>query len=281
MLVPFADQNTPRVPKTEHLPGGVAMHIARQFGPHAERCFWWTIFPCAWQSIKVGLAHRRLQARAHSLQQLLWPPAIRSLCVGFPQSSTWLTSRRAISAPTAFRGAPSHGRRLPAAMKLTVTLVLLTSLPCVMAFLGPGRRPVPPTFLAPATSAEHAALARPLLDLPSMMTNAYRLAEAERRAAAHGSRARPLLMPGGAVLSFLETISIKKTTLKGYHTQLATLVNWCRLHGKDWTTHEQLDELLVEHFDEQFWRGLPVIFGSRLLAAMKFFVPEVSRLGRL
>ena len=80
-------------------------------------------------------------------------------------------------------------------------------------------------------------------------------------------------------LSFLESSSVTTKTRDDYVRHVREMVEWCRLNRFDWETEEELDLLVVTYFDEFFWHGVSGSEGSRILAALKFVMPHVSRGG--
>ena len=54
---------------------------------------------------------------------------------------------------------------------------------------------------------------------------------------------------------------------------------WCRYRNCTWQTFEQLDMLLVLFFDEPYFKGIAGDEGSKALAGLKFFIPDISRNG--
>jgi hypothetical protein len=60
---------------------------------------------------------------------------------------------------------------------------------------------------------------------------------------------------------------------------MQSFVDWCTKQGADWQTDLLLDHWLVVWFDELFFRGHPVADGTKALAAIKYYVPRVSRTG--
>ncbi|CAE8661648.1 unnamed protein product [Polarella glacialis] len=79
--------------------------------------------------------------------------------------------------------------------------------------------------------------------------------------------------------SFLEVSSVLKSTVKDYQRRLMDFLIWGVNRRLHWKTEEALDELLVIFFDEKFYKGEGVNYGTRLLAALKFALPRFSRLG--
>ena len=83
-------------------------------------------------------------------------------------------------------------------------------------------------------------------------------------------------MPG---LSLLETISVRPATRHVYLSALAELRSWAALQGVPLASAAQLDVALVSRFDELFAKGHAPEEGSRLIAALKFALPDLRCAG--
>lgn len=55
-------------------------------------------------------------------------------------------------------------------------------------------------------------------------------------------------------------------------------VGWCIKSQMDWKDADELDSVMIVYFDQLFWHGVAAAEGSKILAALKFFVPGCSRL---
>ena len=82
-------------------------------------------------------------------------------------------------------------------------------------------------------------------------------------------------------LTFLETNSILPGTLRSYRILLQRFMTWCTVNCSDWADAVALDSLLVLYFDQLYWHGAPSADGGKILAALKYFLPQYSRLGPL
>ena len=80
-------------------------------------------------------------------------------------------------------------------------------------------------------------------------------------------------------LSYLESRSILPSTYKQYLSLVTQFMDWCHRNQLDWLSDTDLDLIVVTYFDKLFWVGTPSADGSKALAALKFFLPNVSRLG--
>ena len=80
-------------------------------------------------------------------------------------------------------------------------------------------------------------------------------------------------------LSYLETTSVLPTTLHVYQVLMRAFVLWCRRNAMNWDESNYLDTILVLYFDQLFWYGLPSSHGSKVLASIKFFIPDFSKQG--
>jgi hypothetical protein len=67
--------------------------------------------------------------------------------------------------------------------------------------------------------------------------------------------------------------------LSDYRTRLRDFVMWCRSQGLTWSSPSSLDEVLVTWLNVLFFRGLAAADGSKMIAAIKFAMPEFSRRG--
>ena len=109
------------------------------------------------------------------------------------------------------------------------------------------------------------------------------LTETDRHVAAQESRlsAAGLLSPRDSTtfLSFLLTRNVTLATRLVYQNHVTSFIEWCRMHRLDWSCPEELDLILVTLFDELFFKGLPPDVGTRIVTALAFFLPAVSRLG--
>ena len=80
-------------------------------------------------------------------------------------------------------------------------------------------------------------------------------------------------------LSILETTSVSHSTLVDYLARVISLVWVMQNLGLDWDRPEGLDTVLVRYFDFLFMELHNGEDGSKILLAIKFFLPEYSRLG--
>ena len=80
-------------------------------------------------------------------------------------------------------------------------------------------------------------------------------------------------------LSYLEQVSVKESTLVMYEKLATEFVAWTARLKLDWVSDVELDAVLCQKMNWMYFEGQSAEEGSRLLAALKFFLPEVSRLG--
>jgi hypothetical protein len=85
--------------------------------------------------------------------------------------------------------------------------------------------------------------------------------------------------PGCDRMSYLEHLLITENTMKVYRRRAEEFIHWCSIRHLDWSAAEELDETLLIAFDEMYFKGLSSEDGSCLLAAIKYFEPQYSRLG--
>lgn len=64
-------------------------------------------------------------------------------------------------------------------------------------------------------------------------------------------------------LTVLQHMAVKSTTEHDYRVRLQDLLTWCRHRGMDWTTADQLDQILVGFSEEMFFKGLPLAEGTK------------------
>ena len=80
-------------------------------------------------------------------------------------------------------------------------------------------------------------------------------------------------------LSFLEQTSVIPSTREDYQHRMSKFTTWCGENLLDWKSLSELDSVIVIYFDECFFHGQSGQEGSKTLAALKFYVPLVSRMG--
>ena len=86
-----------------------------------------------------------------------------------------------------------------------------------------------------------------------------------------------MMVPEG--MTYLESRSVKTPTLKDYQLRIDRFSVWCQQHRKDWKSASELDQVLALYLQSLFEAGRGQDEGIRVVAAIKFFIPEVSRLG--
>ena len=79
--------------------------------------------------------------------------------------------------------------------------------------------------------------------------------------------------------SFLETKSVKQPTLDDYRIRATTFCQWCLTSLVLWASDEELDLALVLFMDKLYFEGNGADAGSKLVAALKFFIPRFNRVG--
>jgi hypothetical protein len=85
-------------------------------------------------------------------------------------------------------------------------------------------------------------------------------------------------LPGS---SFLEITAVGLACLTGYKSRLTALLQWSSTRRLHWSGNNELDTVLVSYFDKMYFEGLSSADGSKTLAAIKHFKPEVGRHGPL
>ena len=91
----------------------------------------------------------------------------------------------------------------------------------------------------------------------------------EERGAQRRRVAERTHVPDG--LSFLENATIRPGTRREYERKVQLFLEWVGEHQTDWDSYGQLDQLLVEFFDEKFFQGYTSDEGAKLLAGLCFF----------
>ena len=82
-------------------------------------------------------------------------------------------------------------------------------------------------------------------------------------------------------LSMLEVSSVLPSTLTDFLSRVLRLIYWMSHRHLDWTCATELDACLVMYLDWLLVEGYNGEDGNKLLAGMKFFLPEIARLGNL
>ena len=147
------------------------------------------------------------------------------------------------------------GLHLPFNRRLVSILLVLLVLPCAAA--APRKRPA-------------AAL---------LAHSEPRTARQEKEA---GRRSSLLTTPSAATtaLSFLEGAAVRTPCQADYLRRVQQFVAWCQLQRLDWETDAGLDSVLVLWADERFFKGDCSSEITKLLAALRHFLPQVSRKGQ-
>lgn len=81
-------------------------------------------------------------------------------------------------------------------------------------------------------------------------------------------------------LSYLEHMTVRRPTRVYYHQTMEVFLRWVRRRNLSWTTDNELDAVVVLHFDERFFKGASPEVGSSLVATLKHFIAEVRIGGR-
>lgn len=96
---------------------------------------------------------------------------------------------------------------------------------------------------------------------------------AERRLKRRRVVAAEFVSPPG--LTYLEARSVKQPTINDYTRRYQELVRWLEIHQIWIQTAEQMDNALIDFLQEMFDAGRGVNDGVRVVAAVKFFVPQL------
>ena len=81
------------------------------------------------------------------------------------------------------------------------------------------------------------------------------------------------------ILTPLELVSVSSATLIDYTSRIIFFVRWSQQNDADWTNATELDYYLVNCFNELFASQVSAAEGSKLLAALRFFLPALVRSG--
>ena len=101
--------------------------------------------------------------------------------------------------------------------------------------------------------------------------SAHRREETLRRARLSFAKS-PL--PG---LSRLESGLVKQGTRTQYAAKLTEFMNWAAAEGRDWSQDPHLDSCITDYFDLLFLSGAPPDDGGKLIAALQYVFPRLSR----
>ena len=80
-------------------------------------------------------------------------------------------------------------------------------------------------------------------------------------------------------LTYLEQRAVRSPTITDYSRRLREFLAFCHLRQLTWGTALELDLVICQRLEELFFNGKSMEEGSHLVAAVKFFLAEVSRLG--
>ena len=78
-------------------------------------------------------------------------------------------------------------------------------------------------------------------------------------------------------LSYLESRSVKSTTLQDYNNRLSKFETWLWIDPCKLTNLGLVDSLVVEYLEEIFDIGQGLDCGVRMVAALKFFHPLLGK----
>ena len=90
--------------------------------------------------------------------------------------------------------------------------------------------------------------------------------------------ARALEFQAVTGLTYLETRSFRAPTIKDYSARISTLLGLVASHQLTWTSTAELDQVAAEVLGTMFFAEHRPDEGSRMIAALMFFVSKVSRL---
>ena len=80
-------------------------------------------------------------------------------------------------------------------------------------------------------------------------------------------------------LTYLEQRAVRTPTMTDYTRRLREFLAFCQLRLLTWRNPLELDIVICRRIEELFFNGKSMEEGTHLVAAVKFFLPEVSRLG--
>lgn len=82
----------------------------------------------------------------------------------------------------------------------------------------------------------------------------------------------------GGALSILESAAVAVNTEREYHNRVQGFATWCRHAQVSWTCLEELDAVIVQYMTLEAEEGGLGDEGSKLLAALKHFLPQMNPL---
>ena len=109
----------------------------------------------------------------------------------------------------------------------------------------------------------------------SATATTLRASEAKRRATLADARP-PLQTVATGALSFLEGARLTPGPSADYRVRVHAFVMWCQSLALTWTSPFGLDCITLSHLDEMFFKGMSMSDGSKLLAAICFFLATVE-----
>ena len=127
-------------------------------------------------------------------------------------------------------------------------------------------------------------MGRPRLRAAARLRRPSRGAASARQAEAAATRLRRAASsspPDPSGRTYLELASISVVTRDDYRNRLLDFVLWCASLNLTWNDAASLDQILVTWLNVLFFRGLAAAEGSKMVAAIKFAMPEFSRRGEL
>ena len=80
-------------------------------------------------------------------------------------------------------------------------------------------------------------------------------------------------------MPFLERAAVLPGTQTDYLARVQEFIRWCHRHRLDWDCAEQLDDVIVNFLDREFFRGLSPSDGGKLLGALQRYIPRIRSNG--
>ena len=80
-------------------------------------------------------------------------------------------------------------------------------------------------------------------------------------------------------MTYLEQRAIRSHTLGDYLRRARAFVAWCLQNQISWSNAPSFDLAVSLYLDNQYWEGIASETGRHIVAAIKWFMVEVSRLG--
>ena len=143
----------------------------------------------------------------------------------------------------------------------------------VLGAVVPSKRRAPASRAASSTAASRAAVKRPKRAGPVSNESLVKSEMASERAVKYG----PERSDFGANPSFRESRSVSQATENDYRRRFQILMLWAQIMSLPSETCRQMDILMTEWMNQEFFEGALVDDGEKTLAAVGFMRPDIPR----